>query len=304
MSEKSTLPTSPLWTSESAAARHPGMARVLVGAAIALVTWQLLSYLILPLVQMLGYQSASAIGYILLVVRFALVVWAYTLAAKTKVLIIPSAVLVALSVGLTSLVAIPSFPLSYASSYLVLGTTGPMIIYGFIALVQFSSWLVLRGRPVRSVVAAVPVVAVAACMTLLGSLTNNVFWNLPPVVGPVVALTFVGSAWLAAAIDPQRREIFAAAKSAPQNQAPTASPIVAQGQTNGLAIAALIVVFFSSVIGLILGHVALAQIRQSGQPGRGLALAAVVIGWVATGLAVVVVVAYFIFLGANLSRYH
>ncbi|WP_168203701.1 DUF4190 domain-containing protein [Humibacter ginsenosidimutans] len=59
-------------------------------------------------------------------------------------------------------------------------------------------------------------------------------------------------------------------------------------QTNGLAIAALIVVFFSSVVGLILGHVALSQIKRTGQPGHGLALAAVIIGWAVVGLVIVI----------------
>lgn len=59
-------------------------------------------------------------------------------------------------------------------------------------------------------------------------------------------------------------------------------------RTNGLAIASLVVVFFSSLIGLILGHVALAQIRRTGEGGRGLALAAVIIGWVGMGLVLVV----------------
>ncbi|WP_285728191.1 DUF4190 domain-containing protein [Psychromicrobium xiongbiense] len=59
--------------------------------------------------------------------------------------------------------------------------------------------------------------------------------------------------------------------------------------TNGLAIASLVVVFFSSVIGLIMGYVALNQIRQTGQDGHGLALAAVIIGWIATVLGLVII---------------
>ncbi|SEI09956.1 MULTISPECIES: DUF4190 domain-containing protein [unclassified Leifsonia] len=65
---------------------------------------------------------------------------------------------------------------------------------------------------------------------------------------------------------------------------------------NGLALASVIVVWFSSVVGLILGHVALSQIRRTGESGRGMALTAVIVGWTATGLAVlaavIVAVAY------------
>ncbi|MDQ1609332.1 MAG: hypothetical protein QOE16_2064, partial [Microbacteriaceae bacterium] len=64
-------------------------------------------------------------------------------------------------------------------------------------------------------------------------------------------------------------------------------------RTNPLAIASLIVVFFSSLIGLILGHVALSQIKRSGENGRGLALAAVIVGWTFTGVVIVIAVAAF-----------
>ncbi|MDQ0261911.1 DUF4190 domain-containing protein [Sinomonas atrocyanea] len=60
-----------------------------------------------------------------------------------------------------------------------------------------------------------------------------------------------------------------------------------------MAIASLIVVFFSSLIGMILGYVALAQIKRTGEGSRGMALAAVIIGWVATGVAIIVVVVVF-----------
>lgn len=65
-------------------------------------------------------------------------------------------------------------------------------------------------------------------------------------------------------------------------------------RTNPLAIASLIVVFFSSLIGLILGHVALSQIKRSGDDGRGLALAAVIVGWTFTGVGIVIAVAAFV----------
>lgn len=77
----------------------------------------------------------------------------------------------------------------------------------------------------------------------------------------------------------------------------TDSPVSPEGvsatvqSTNGLAIASIIVVFFSNVIGLILGHIALSEIRRTGQAGHGLALAAVIIGWISVGIGVVIFVA-------------
>ncbi|WP_394553363.1 DUF4190 domain-containing protein [Agromyces sp. MMS24-JH15] len=59
------------------------------------------------------------------------------------------------------------------------------------------------------------------------------------------------------------------------------------GRTNGLALASIIVVWFSSIVGLILGHVALSQIRKTGEDGRGMAVTAVSVGWVFTALSVI-----------------
>jgi hypothetical protein len=49
--------------------------------------------------------------------------------------------------------------------------------------------------------------------------------------------------------------------------------------TNGLAIAALILVFFFFPLGIILGHLARGQIKRTGEAGKGLATAALVIGY-------------------------
>lgn len=71
-------------------------------------------------------------------------------------------------------------------------------------------------------------------------------------------------------------------------------------QTNGLAIASLVVslvglVFccgFPSVAGAIMGHVARKQIREQGQEGDGMALAGIIVGWAAFGLAVAGAILY------------
>jgi hypothetical protein len=51
-----------------------------------------------------------------------------------------------------------------------------------------------------------------------------------------------------------------------------------QAPFSGLAIAAFVVAFFFSLLGLILGIVALVRIGRTGMRGRGLALAAVILG--------------------------
>ena len=71
--------------------------------------------------------------------------------------------------------------------------------------------------------------------------------------------------------------------------------------TNGLAIAALILVFFFFPLGIILGHLARGQIRRTGEGGRGLATAALVIGYSPIIIAIVVFIgaAILVALGAK-----
>lgn len=82
-------------------------------------------------------------------------------------------------------------------------------------------------------------------------------------------------------------------------------------RTNGLAIASLItslvgvvlaaacvVPILACPVGAVLGHVALRRIATSGEQGRGLALAGIIVGWIATGLLALVIVAI-VALGAS-----
>ena len=61
-------------------------------------------------------------------------------------------------------------------------------------------------------------------------------------------------------------------------------------RTNGLAIAALVSSFFVSILGIILGFVALNQIKSTGEQGRGLALAGIIIGFVAVGITILIII--------------
>lgn len=71
------------------------------------------------------------------------------------------------------------------------------------------------------------------------------------------------------------------------------------GRTSPLAIASIITVFFVSWVGILLGYLARKEIRASnGQlSGEGLAKAAIIIGWVATGLGVLVAIIWAVAIG-------
>jgi hypothetical protein len=65
--------------------------------------------------------------------------------------------------------------------------------------------------------------------------------------------------------------------------------------TNTLAIVALILGFVVPLGGIIAGHIALGQIKRTGEGGQGLALAGTIIGYVLTGLGLLVLLFYIIF---------
>ncbi|MBO9577288.1 MAG: DUF4190 domain-containing protein [Microbacteriaceae bacterium] len=85
----------------------------------------------------------------------------------------------------------------------------------------------------------------------------------------------------------------------PAAAAPTTS--AGPGHTNVLAVLALVFAIGAGVVGAILGHVALAQIRRTGENGRGLALAGVIVGWISLGLTVVIGIVYAVMIGSLLG---
>jgi peptidyl-prolyl cis-trans isomerase B (cyclophilin B) len=68
-----------------------------------------------------------------------------------------------------------------------------------------------------------------------------------------------------------------------------------QRPTNGMAIASLVCAFLFAPLGILFGHISLSQIRRSGEEGRGLAIAGLVIGYLLTLLTVLAVVLFAIF---------
>ena len=87
------------------------------------------------------------------------------------------------------------------------------------------------------------------------------------------------------------------------NQSPAGRPpvYVSVPPTNGMAIAALILVFVFFPAAIVLGHVARGQIKRTGEGGRGLATAALIIGYlqIAVMVAVIGVAVVLVALGAK-----
>jgi peptidyl-prolyl cis-trans isomerase B (cyclophilin B) len=71
--------------------------------------------------------------------------------------------------------------------------------------------------------------------------------------------------------------------------------------TNGMAIAALVLAFVFFPLGIVLGHLARGQIKRSGEGGRGLATAALILSYLQASVIVVMfaVVALLVALGAQ-----
>lgn len=72
---------------------------------------------------------------------------------------------------------------------------------------------------------------------------------------------------------------------------PSYQPAPAAGRTNTLAIVALILGIVVPIGGIICGPIALSQIKRTGENGRGLALAGLIIGCVFTLISIIWIIA-------------
>ncbi len=72
-------------------------------------------------------------------------------------------------------------------------------------------------------------------------------------------------------------------------------------RTNTMSIMSLIFAFVISVLGVVFGHVALSQIRRTGEEGRGFAIAGLVIGYIGVAVGVVLAFYYLTVLGTLMS---
>ncbi|HEY8591104.1 MAG TPA: DUF4190 domain-containing protein [Naasia sp.] len=64
---------------------------------------------------------------------------------------------------------------------------------------------------------------------------------------------------------------------------------------NVLAIVSLVSAFFISLVAIITGHIALSQIKKTGEKGRGLAIAGLVLGYIGIVVGIIAVIAWIAF---------
>jgi hypothetical protein len=84
----------------------------------------------------------------------------------------------------------------------------------------------------------------------------------------------------------------------PYGYGAAAYPYAPATKTNGLAITSLIAAiasfvvlpFIGSIVAVITGHLALKQLRTSGEAGRGMALAGTIVGWVGVAFGLLFIV--------------
>lgn len=87
----------------------------------------------------------------------------------------------------------------------------------------------------------------------------------------------------------------------PQHGAPPAAPqyvpqttVPPSQKTNVLAILSIIFAFVFSIAGIVLGHMALGQIKKTGEGGRGLAMTGLILSYVFTFIGLIIAIFYFV----------
>lgn len=66
--------------------------------------------------------------------------------------------------------------------------------------------------------------------------------------------------------------------------------------SNTMALVGFVMSFFNSLIGLIFSIIGMNQIKKTGEPGKGFALAGIIISAVSLVLTILIVIIYFIIL--------
>ena len=92
---------------------------------------------------------------------------------------------------------------------------------------------------------------------------------------------------------------YGAAPAAPPAYSPQGyGEPTGQDKWNVLAIISLVSSFFVSLAAVICGHIALSQIKKTGERGRGLAIAGLVLGYLGLVVGIIFVIIFVVFIVA------
>ena len=200
--------------------------------------------------------------------------------------------------GVASIAAPLTAYVAFLSWALIAGFRG----WGYLGL------LVLLGSDIVIWILSAVVTAITYSTNLFGVSVAAALLLLALSVGALVLAVRLALLWEQrhAARAPVVRSPYAAVSSSPVHAGPHPGaglvaypPVYYADRTNGLAVAAMILGILSfTVIPIILGHVALSQIARSGERGRGMAIAGVVLGWVWIALVLVIYLVFFVWVGS------
>jgi peptidyl-prolyl cis-trans isomerase B (cyclophilin B) len=80
-------------------------------------------------------------------------------------------------------------------------------------------------------------------------------------------------------------------------------PYPAQPRYNTMAIIGFVLSIVVSVVGIVLSFIALSQIKRTGEQGRGLAIAGIIIGFAQVLIGIIVTIIVFVVFGVAATQY-
>lgn len=81
----------------------------------------------------------------------------------------------------------------------------------------------------------------------------------------------------------------------------TGAPVPQTERFNVLSIVGFVLAFVVSLGAVICGHIALAQIKRTGERGRGLAIAALILGYLGILLGIILAIVYVVIIAAAVN---
>lgn len=249
------------------------------------------------------------------------------------VLILPLLLLMAVVVGLPARAAskmvaggllVVAGILSLLQDSPFLGGSVFNLIFTFLTTAAVAAaWLAVRERPGRAF-ALLPIALLAPLLPVVAyAVGSTVVYYLAGLltIGVIVAIAWFGrsiaasqggrsapatpeqraAAEHAARVEHLRRWEAAYAEAHGGAQPPTGCvppmPIggfEGTGRTNTMAILALVFGLGGGLLGIVFGHMALSQIRRTGEQGRGLAIAGLIFGYVGLASIVILLIVYLV----------